>query len=110
MAVNEIIAAYKAAGLIPVLTVAVRSEADIVGARQRARQLAALLGFGNQDQVRIATAVSEVARSAHQHGGGRVQFAVALNPRPQALWVTIEYSEPGPSNPDDLLASREADG
>ena len=33
-------------------------------ARQRARQIAALLGFDAQDQTRIATAVSEIARNA----------------------------------------------
>ena len=35
-------------------------EQDVVTARQRARQIARLLGFDNQDQARIATAVSEM--------------------------------------------------
>jgi hypothetical protein len=47
--------------LVPILTVSIREEVDVVAARQRARQLASLIGFGNQDQVRIATAVSEIA-------------------------------------------------
>jgi hypothetical protein len=52
------------------------SEQDVVLVRQRARQIAALLGFGVQDQVRIATAVSEVARGAAKHGdGGRATFS-----------------------------------
>ncbi len=46
------------------MTVALRHEQDVVGARQRARQVSALLGFEGQDQVRIATAVSEIARNA----------------------------------------------
>jgi anti-sigma regulatory factor (Ser/Thr protein kinase) len=40
------------------LTVVIRYEQDVVCARQRARQIAALLGFDGQDQTRIATAVS----------------------------------------------------
>ena len=45
-------------------------------ARQRARQIAALLGFDGQDQTRIATAVSEIARNAFRYaGGGKVEFA-----------------------------------
>ena len=41
---------------IPLLTVQIRYERDIVLARQRARQIAEALGFERQDQVRIAVA------------------------------------------------------
>jgi signal transduction histidine kinase len=52
------------------------NDRDIIAARQRARQVSALLDFDAQDQVRIATAVSEVARNAIRHGGGgRIEFA-----------------------------------
>ena len=45
--------------------------------RQRGAQIAALLGFDAQDQTRIATAVSEIARNAYEYaGGGRVEFHV----------------------------------
>ena len=55
----------------------IRYEQDVVLTRQRARQLATLLGFDAQDQTRIATAVSEIARNAFQYaGGGKVLFAV----------------------------------
>ena len=43
-------------------------------ARQRARQIGSLLGFGQQDQVRIAAAVSEVARNAFQSARGGVSI------------------------------------
>ena len=50
-------------------------EQDVVLARQRARQIAALLGFDLQGQTRLATAVSEIARNAFQYaGGGKVEF------------------------------------
>ena len=42
-----------------ILSLEVRLEHDVVLARQRARQIAGLLGFEAQDQTRIATAVSE---------------------------------------------------
>jgi serine/threonine-protein kinase RsbT len=41
----------------------IRADADIVLARQRARELAARLGFSGTDLTVIATAVSEVARN-----------------------------------------------
>ena len=64
----------------PLLTVSLLDEADVVTARQRARQLSAELGFPTQDQVRIATAVSEIARNAYQYAqGGKVEFGLALN-------------------------------
>ena len=43
------------------LSIGIGNERDVVTARQRARQLAELLGFDGQDQTRIATAVSEIA-------------------------------------------------
>jgi signal transduction histidine kinase/CheY-like chemotaxis protein len=61
----------------PLLGVEISLEQDVVLARQRARQLAALLGFEVQDQTRVATAVSEIARNAYQYaGGGKVEFLV----------------------------------
>ena len=39
-------------------------------ARQRARDVAELLGFDRLEQTRIATAVSELARNAHRYAGG----------------------------------------
>jgi signal transduction histidine kinase/CheY-like chemotaxis protein len=94
-------------GLLPVMTVSVRAEHDVVAARQRARQLAALVGFGNQDQVRIATAVSEIARNAFQYGhGGRVEFALSLSPHPQALSVTVIDNGPGIADLDAVLSGR----
>lgn len=61
--------------MLPIITVEIRYEHDVVLARQRARQLAEAFGLERQDQVRLATAVSELARNAFQYaGGGRVEF------------------------------------
>ncbi len=46
------------------LTVEIRREQDVVLARQRARQIAQLLGLDGSEATRVATAVSEVARNA----------------------------------------------
>src|SRR4051812_45444339 len=52
---------------IPILTVEIRYEHDVVLSRQRARQIAELLGFDRLEQVQIATAVSEIARNTFQY-------------------------------------------
>jgi signal transduction histidine kinase/CheY-like chemotaxis protein len=40
----------------------IAAEADVFAARQRGRTVAALVGLDNQDQVRVATALSELCR------------------------------------------------
>src|SRR5947209_16540857 len=98
------------ANLTPILTVLIREEGDVVAARQRARELASLAGFGNQDQVRIATAVSEIARNACQYGGGSVEFSLALLPRPQTLWITVVDHGPGIANIEAVLSGHHRSG
>lgn len=64
--------------------------ADVVTVRQRARQLSALLGFGQQEQVRIATAVSELARGVCRRiYGGRAVFSYEVEGEQRWLAVTI---------------------
>ncbi|MFO7323621.1 MAG: anti-sigma regulatory factor [Chloroflexota bacterium] len=46
-----------------IVIVAIRSDADIIAARQQGRQIAASLGFTSTEQALIATAISEVARN-----------------------------------------------
>ncbi|MFR9777755.1 ATP-binding protein [Micromonospora sp. MS34] len=46
----------------PLLHLALRVEQDIFLVRQRGREVAAAVGLEHQDQVRVATALSEVAR------------------------------------------------
>jgi signal transduction histidine kinase len=63
--------------IYPLLTVEIRFEQDVVLARQRARQIALLLGFDAQETTRIATAVSEVVRHSINYGrGGKIEFLV----------------------------------
>ncbi|GAB3853019.1 ATP-binding protein [Micromonospora andamanensis] len=65
----------------PLLQMALRVEQDIFVLRQRGREAAAAVGLEHQDQVRIATALSEVARDLLRAAGGAdVVFAVADSP------------------------------
>lgn len=74
----------------PLLTVTLGSELDVIASRQRARQVAAFCGFSRQDQTRVSTAVSELARDAY-HPGGLVQFSVMNEAGQQSLVVIVEY-------------------
>jgi len=90
-----------------ILTVAVKSELDVVSARQRARQIAALCGFGLQDQVRIATAVSELARNVYNYARqGRVEFAIEGDTAPQVLVINVVDHGPGIVNLDLILSGQ----
>ncbi len=78
------------------VTVALRSERDVVTARQRARQIARLLGFQAQDQTRIAIAVSEIARNAVQYArGGTLEFRIDVDGRPQLLEAIVRDAGAG---------------
>jgi signal transduction histidine kinase len=62
---------------IPLITLAIRREYDMLLARHRARRICQLLEFSNGDTTRIATALSEVARNAFEYaGGGSASFSI----------------------------------
>ncbi|HEY4209856.1 MAG TPA: ATP-binding protein [Steroidobacteraceae bacterium] len=89
------------------LTVALQFEQDVVVARQRARHIAGLVGFDVQDQTRIASAVSEMARNAFRYAkGGRVEFSVEGESAPQVLIVMVRDKGPGIANLDEILSGR----
>lgn len=91
---------------IPLLTLEIRYEQDVVLSRQRARQIAELIGFEMQDQVRIATAVSEIVRNAFQYAnGGRVEFLIE-GKNPQIFLISIRDRGPGIANLQDILNGR----
>lgn len=93
--------------MYPILRVEILHEHDVVLARQRARQIAQLLGFLEQDQTRIATAVSEVARNAYVYaGGGRVDFGVAEGTGEAVLQIRVADQGPGIPDLDLVLSGR----
>jgi signal transduction histidine kinase len=93
--------------LTPLSSISLHFEYDLVAARRRARQIAALLGFEEQDQTRIATVASEIARNALRYGGGgRVEFGIDSRNGSQALTMTVSDRGPGISNLEDVLNGR----
>ena len=91
--------------IFPILSVAVRYEHDVVAARQRAREIAGLVGFDPQEQTRIATAVSEIARNAFTYaGGGTVEFVVEGRTAPQIFLVRVSDRGPGIQDLPRILA------
>ncbi len=88
----------------PVLTIALAEEPDVVLARRRAREIAQLIGFDGTDQVRFATAVSELARNAFEYArGGRVSFSVERDDAHSLLVALVQDKGPGIANVQHIL-------
>jgi signal transduction histidine kinase/CheY-like chemotaxis protein len=87
-------------------TIDIRLENDVVLARQKARTIAAALKFEAQDQTRIATAVSEIARNTFQYGGGgRAEFSIEDNPE-KMLLITLRDKGRGIVNLDEIMGGK----
>lgn len=91
---------------LSILTVAIGHEPDVVIARRRARHIAKLLKFPDQDGTRIATAVSEIARNAFAYGGGgKVEFLVDEGAQP-AFVIQIADHGRGIADLETILSGR----
>jgi serine/threonine-protein kinase RsbT len=79
--------------------VPIESDADVVSARQRGRELAAELGFSGSDLTVIATAISEVARNiiAYAHSG---ELALHLVDGAGRRGIVVVARDEGPGIPD----------
>lgn len=90
---------------IPIIKVKIKFEHDIVLARQRARLIAEILGYDKNEQVKIATAVSEISRNAYQYaGGGDVEFFLEKQDGKKYLTIKISDEGPGIKNLDEILS------
>src|SRR6202167_6324182 len=88
----------------PIVTIAIETEGDVVAVRQRARRIAELLEFERQDQTRIATAVSEIARNAFGYaGGGKAEFAVEPGDAQQLFHVRVSDKGKGIADLQSIL-------
>src|SRR4051794_13193284 len=84
--------------------IALRNEEDVVEARRQARDIATRLGFDANDQTRLATAVSEIARNAFNYaGGGSVEFLLE-NGNGTALEIRVSDAGPGIADLKKILA------
>jgi signal transduction histidine kinase/CheY-like chemotaxis protein len=87
------------------LLISIAAETDIVLVRKRTRRLAELIGFEAQDQTRITTAVSEIARNAFEYaGGGQVEFGLSSAGGPQTFVIVVRDKGPGIADLPAVLA------
>jgi serine/threonine-protein kinase RsbT len=76
--------------------VAIRTDADVVTARQEARAMGAGLGFSSTDLTLLATAISEVARNITAYAGeGEVALRVLNHGGRQGIEVLATDNGPG---------------
>ncbi|WP_434385944.1 ATP-binding response regulator [Melittangium boletus] len=75
----------------PLFQSELRTGRDVVNTRQRGRHIAQEMGFDAQDQVRIATAISEVARLAAAQSNGHIWFLVEDSQPP---WLLVRVRTP----------------
>ena len=81
-----------------------RSNEDVVRARQAARKYAIGLGFSLVEQTKIVTAASELARNTVIHGGGGTLLIESLNHDDRrGLRLKFEDQGPGIANIDQAL-------
>jgi serine/threonine-protein kinase RsbT len=86
--------------------VAIRTDADVVTARQEARTMGAGLGFSSTDLTLLATAISEVARNITTYAGeGEVTLRVLEDG--QRSGIEVVASDEGPGIADVELAMRD---
>ena len=88
------------------ITLVIASEADVVACRQRARDIGRGLALAPTDQVRVATAVSEIARNALVYAReGRCEVSVESSVPPR-VWFEISDRGPGIPHLDEIRAGR----
>ena len=81
---------------LPILSVAIRRDQDVLFVRQRARDVSAFFGFPLGDTTRITTALSEVARNALEYaGGGMATFALETGVSDRELVISVTDNGPG---------------
>jgi serine/threonine-protein kinase RsbT len=80
-----------------------RSEHDMVLARQLVRRLAQQLGFSLVDQTKLVTAASELARNALIYGGGGNMSCEQLD-NGKRTGLKLTFSDQGPGIPNLEMA------
>jgi serine/threonine-protein kinase RsbT len=81
------------------IRVAIRTDADVVTARQEARTMGAALGFSSTDLTLLATAISEIARNITTYAGeGEVTLRVRNETGRAGIEVVATDEGPGIAN------------
>ncbi len=79
--------------------VSIKSDEDILAARQEGRELGVRIGFGASDLAVIATAISELARNLllYAKNGSIICWIINKEPR---KGIVIQATDEGPGIPD----------
>jgi serine/threonine-protein kinase RsbT len=88
------------------IRVAIKSDQDIVAARQKGRVMANELGFSSGDATLIATAISELARNIVAYAGtGQITLKTVNGLNRQG--ISVIATDDGPGIPDIRQALRD---
>jgi serine/threonine-protein kinase RsbT len=89
------------------IRVAVSSDADVVEAREKGRELSAQLGFSSIDLTLIVTAISEVARNILLYAK-EGEIVLSLEQDDGQKGIVVVARDDGPGIPDLELAMRDS--
>lgn len=77
-------------------TFPINSDKDLVIIREFGRKLATQIGFENNDQTLIATALSEICRNVLEYAGsGKVRIEPARGKKTDGIKIVVSDSGPG---------------
>jgi serine/threonine-protein kinase RsbT len=88
------------------IRVAIRTDADVVTARQEARTMGAALGFTSTDLTLLATAISEIARNITTYAG-EGEVALRVIREGARAGIEVEASDDGPGIANVELAMQD---
>ena len=87
-------------------SVPIRTESDVVRARQTVRVWAQDIGFTLVDTTKLVTAASELARNTYDHGGGG-EMQLELHDEGERRGLRLVFVDQGPGIADIDLAMRD---
>ena len=90
---------------LQLLATAVAHEPDVFALRRDGRAIAEIVGLERQDQIRLATALSELGRDRLSCAEVTVRVSLAADPAPM-LEVTMRWADGPPPAPEALGSAR----
>ncbi|MFE7065025.1 anti-sigma regulatory factor [Sutcliffiella sp. NPDC057660] len=76
----------------------INEEKDIIHVRKIGREVAKMLGFNHIDQVRITTAISELARNVVKYAGNGTISISTIHQYAPGLEIVVQDEGPGIAN------------
>ncbi len=81
----------------------ITEESHIVSSRSQGRELCRMLGFSSAVQIKVATAISELARNIRQYAGDGTITITSIEGRNRGIEVVARDNGPGIKNLDVIL-------